>query len=78
MTIYMDKHYVCTGGCHSMASMPGICETSDCGKSGHPLMECKCTDGKHAGIVTPCEKCGKLCKLTGGCEMEKFKPEIAA
>ncbi len=50
-TYFMDKHYVCTGGCGAVAPMPGVCMTNNCGRYEHPMMECRCTDGKHDPIL---------------------------
>ncbi|MFA6536023.1 MAG: hypothetical protein WC250_00120 [Candidatus Paceibacterota bacterium] len=43
-------HYVCKGLCGSESVLPGICDSSSCEKTGKPLMECKCADGKHESI----------------------------
>ena len=44
----MSKHYVCTGGCGGVSQVPGVCQAPDCSKHNHQLVECNCTDGKHA------------------------------
>jgi|GEM_PF-1862700 hypothetical protein len=42
------KHYVCTGGCGGVSDKPGVCQAPGCPKHQHPLIECSCTDNKHA------------------------------
>jgi hypothetical protein len=44
-----ETHYICTGGCHGVAPVPGSCGAESCEKHGEPLVACHCTDGKHAG-----------------------------
>ena len=70
------KHFICTGGCGGISDKPGICQAPVCVKKGHPLIECDCTDDKHGGLIHVCVHCGKLCGLSGGCEVESFKEEI--
>ena len=43
-------HYVCAGSCGGESVLPGVCDISNCVKTGKPLIECKCTDGKHESI----------------------------
>lgn len=45
-------HYICTGGCQGVAQQPGTCQAEDCPKHEHPLVECNCTDGKHAEVYS--------------------------
>ena len=72
------KQYVCSGDCKGVSETPGVCMTESCPKHGQPLVECDCTDGTHPGIAKACLNCGKICKLSGGCDMEEFKPELTA
>lgn len=46
---FMNKHYICTGGCKGVSDKPGVCQTEGCPKHKHQLKECDCTDGKHYG-----------------------------
>ena len=43
----MEKHYICTGGCHGESDKPGVCQTSGCTKEGQPFTPCECEDGTH-------------------------------
>ena len=70
------KHYICTGGCGAVSDKPGICQDAGCLNHFHTFIECNCTDGQHAGMMTACKNCGKLCKLEGGCAVEPFREEI--
>ncbi len=72
----MNKHYVCTGGCNGVSTVPGTCQSPTCAKHNEPLVECNCQDGMHEGLVTGCVNCGKLCKIDGTCEMEPYKEEL--
>lgn len=52
-------HYICTGGCKGVLSVPGVCQTEGCPLEGHQLEECSCIDGEHWGAfdeVTPEEE----------------------
>jgi hypothetical protein len=42
-------HYVCPK-CGGMADHPKVCETEGCGRQGHELKECHCTDNKHEEV----------------------------
>ena len=46
-----NLHYVCTGGCLGVSKTPGVCNSWNCEKKGHTLIECNCIDGKHEGVV---------------------------
>ena len=72
----ITKHYVCTGGCNGVAEMPGVCGAESCAKYNQPLMECKCENGNHEGVMKKCQNCGKLCE--GNCDIEVQKPELPA
>lgn len=71
----MKKHFVCNGECNGVAEMPGVCNSATCSKGNHPLIECRCEDGKHTEILKKCENCGKICE-GGNCEVEVAKPEL--
>lgn len=72
---YMNKHYVCTGGCNGVSEDPGTCQAQDCKDFEKPLTECNCQDGMHEGLVTPCTGCGQLCMLDGkGCSEHQTTP----
>ena len=43
-------HYVCPE-CGGVSDHPKVCETEGCSKKGHPLVECNCTDSKHAEVL---------------------------
>lgn len=67
----MQTHFVCTGGCNGVSTAEGVCGASDCKDFGKPLKECTCQDGMHAGLITECPNCGKLCQIDGGkCDSE--------
>lgn len=42
-----QEHYICLGGCKGVSNTPGKCQSPDCVHSGHELVKCECTDGKH-------------------------------
>jgi len=43
-------HYICTGGCKSVASDSGaVCQATDCSHYNQPMEECDCPDNKHFG-----------------------------
>lgn len=44
-------HYVCTGGCLTVALTPGKCRVSTCPRVRNPLTECRCTDEKHGDLL---------------------------
>ena len=60
-------HYICTGGCKGVSSVPGVCGAEGCTKHNHPLVECNCTDGNHTEIMQKCEKCNGICSKDGTC-----------
>ena len=70
------KHYVCTGGCGGVSDTSGYCQAEHCVKHNQSLIECNCTDNTHPGLIGRCEKCGKLCKEKGGCDIEPYKEEL--
>jgi len=43
-------HYVCPE-CGGVADHPKVCETEGCSMNGHQMIECNCTDGKHAEVM---------------------------
>jgi len=43
-------HYVCPA-CGGVADHKKVCETSGCGREGHELMDCNCTDNKHEEVL---------------------------
>lgn len=47
---------MCTGGCHGVSEVPGVCETDGCRKKGQPLTFCDCADGNHEGVAADEEK----------------------
>ncbi|OGI69489.1 hypothetical protein A3A09_00070 [Candidatus Nomurabacteria bacterium RIFCSPLOWO2_01_FULL_42_20] len=67
------KHYICTGGCGGVSESPGVCQANVCVKKGHSLIECDCADGKHGGKISACVHCGKLCGLSGGCDLSRVE-----
>jgi hypothetical protein len=44
------KHFICTGECEGVSDQPGTCQSKECSLHNQPLVECKCTDGKHKEI----------------------------
>lgn len=44
---YMEKHYICTGGCQGVSDKLGVCQAEDCPDYQKPLKECNCEDGLH-------------------------------
>lgn len=47
-------HYVCPE-CGGVADHPKVCETPGCSRKGQDLIECNCTDGKHAEVADATE-----------------------
>ena len=43
----MERHYVCTGGCKGVSSVPGNCQDEDCDRYHEKMLACSCTDNKH-------------------------------
>ncbi len=74
----LKRHYICPGGCHAFAEMPGICSSPDCSKTGKSFMECKCEDNKHFGILDKQKKSEekKEEKNDESKKIEEFKPEL--
>jgi len=43
------KHYICTGGCKTIAENSGVCVIDSCPKKGIEMEGCECFDGNHHG-----------------------------
>jgi len=62
-------HYICIGECGRVSDTQDVCKAEYCSQFNISLKECICSDNKHEELMKKCEKCGKLCKAEGGCEI---------